>query len=628
MGHVGTIICNNGDNIYIPNIEFGTADVISVSQNQFYYSNGENYAIKPNWYPYITQVNSKGSLGSNYNEVYTRFTELRTSQPEAYWSSGAGKSKLDFIDSKCVWLWGSLSQGGVCLCKDDNYDYYLAAFRGIYEDTTNPGQIAYWFQYGMSRGLTQSELSNGYFCSFGSPKPLYIFFQPDGLFYRSNNYTSLPLPTTEVGISIDNVMSNPNWASVLPTVVVSGVCPVNMFCVCDAEGHYFTSQGYMKIGDNDEGVYPQYNLVAGSIWGGSEFSMDDNPYGSTSTTSPTGDPWDDTSDKIPATDDTQFTTDAINSGFYTLYNPTKGEIQAFNNYLFTDITDAMSQILKRLIADPIEYVVFCAMCHFTPPSSTTANISFCGLNTGISANLISKQMHPIDCGSVELFYIGSDGLKHDDTSSFLSYDPYYKIQIYLPYIGIKDLKTSDVQRGTLTVKYWVDLLTGACIAQLIVNRDSRGAHDVYLDAVIAEFTGNCYEHLPMSATDWRGMATSILQFAGGAASVASGNAAGLGTMASAVMAEKVTVARSGQLAANYGYMGCQTPYLIISRPINQTPDNFKEWEGLPSNITYGISELSGYTEIDPNTLWVNNIPGITEEEAEMIRTICNEGIII
>lgn len=627
MGHVGSVICNNGDNIYIPNIVYDTAGRIGLQDSYFHYSNGENYAIRPNWANYITMVNSKGAIGSNYNAVYNTFVNLRTSQPSAYWSSGAGKVELDKIQNKSAWIWGSLSEGGVLLCKDEQNLFYLAAFRGIYQDTRSGYEdyIDYWFQFGFTRGLTQSELLTGYLVSYGDPKPLFIFFQPTDLVYKVFNYTEL-IPSFELK-PIEGAMSIPNWVDVLPAVSTSGVMPLNMFVAATSEGWERTSQGYMKVADDDEGAYPYYDLVAGSIWGGSSFNYDENPYGSTSTTSPNGTDWDNTSDDIPFTDEDQFTTDALNTGFYTLYNPTEGEIRAFNNYLFTDITDAMSQVLKRLIADPIEYVVFCAMCHFTPVSSTTENISFCGLNTGIAANKISRQMQEIDCGSVELFY-WKDGIQFDDTSSFLSYDPYYKIQIYLPYIGIKDLKTSDVMRGTLTVKYWVDLLTGACIAQLRVDRTSRDPHDVYLGAIIAEFTGNVYEHLPMSSTDWRGMATSIMQFAGGAASVATGNAAGLGTIASAVMAEKVTVARSGQLAANYGYMGQQTPYLIISRPINQTPENFKAWEGLPSNITYKIGTLHGYTELDPDTLWVNDFDGILEEEAEMIRQITSSGFYV
>ena len=634
MALIGNIRLNTGQNINIPDIEWGTAGVIGLNQSYWYYSNGNNPATQPYWGDIISKINAKGPIANSWSGVYDLFMD-RSAHPASYWNEGAGKTWLDNVRAHTYFIFGSLDNGGVFICKDSGNRYYIIALRGTFNDDSTQGDdYAYWFMGtpgGISDGLTASELQTAFFIQYddinGSPK-LWIFYTPNGLGWR--NYDANAVPTsTYIGTTLDECLAISSWEDCLPVISLSGTIPVNMFVCSDITGEtVYSSQGYKVIGSDGAGVYPQYSHRAGSILGGSKISSSENPYNSTSTTSPTGDPWDDTSDPIPGTDEDQFTIDALNSGFYTLYNPDKTQIKAFNNYLFSDITDAMSQVLKRLISNPIEYVVFCAMCHFTPPSSDTAHISFCGLDSGINANLISKQMHPIDCGSVELFYIGEDGLKHDDTSSFLSYDPYYKIQIYLPYIGIKDIKTSDVMRGTLSVKYWVDLLTGACIAQLTVNRSSRGSHDVNLDAVIAEFTGNCYEHLPMSATDWRGMASAIMQFAGGAASLASGNAAGLGTMASAVMAEKVTVARSGQLAANYGYMGCQTPYLIISRAINQTPENFKEWEGLPSNITYGISELSGYTEIDPNTLWVNNIPGITEREADMIRSICNEGIII
>ena len=135
--------------------------------------------------------------------------------------------------------------------------------------------------------------------------------------------------------------------------------------------------------------------------------------------------------------------------------------------------------------------------------------------------------------------------------------------------------------------------------------------------------------MPITATDWRGLFSSVLQFAGGVASLATGNAAGLGAMASAVTGEKQHVSRSGQLGANYGYIGRQTPCIIIERPVLNMPHDFGKWEGYTSSMLVELGTLQGYTELDESTLWVyDEFDGITEREAEMLRSICNSGFYI
>ena len=52
------------------------------------------------------------------------------------------------------------------------------------------------------------------------------------------------------------------------------------------------------------------------------------------------------------------------------------------------------------------------------------------------------------------------------------YNPHTTVSLYLPFIGIVPLNVDDVMRATITVKYGVDVFTGACLAMVEVSRDN------------------------------------------------------------------------------------------------------------------------------------------------------------
>lgn len=323
--------------------------------------------------------------------------------------------------------------------------------------------------------------------------------------------------------------------------------------------------------------------------------------------------------KDPNADDLN-TVNVVNSGLVTLYRPTMGGLQSFSNFLFTGITDAIADQLKKLLANPLDYVLFCSLCKFTPTVSEAQEISFCGIGTGVSSDVIPNQFHTLDCGTLEL---------PESSETFMDYSPHSKVQLYLPYCGIHELNADDVMGGTVHIKYNIDMLSGSCVASVEVKRNARGNTDASINTSLYKFNGNCYLTMPLSATDWRGAYNSMVQFAGGIVATAGGNPmAGIGAMASAVTQQKVSVGRSGQGGSNYGHMSDGKPYFILSRPTPSIPYNFNGFEGYKSNIRYNVGQLKGYTEIDENTIWTDNFGSATEKECQRIKEIMNGGVYL
>lgn len=641
------VTLNNGLMFDLPKIEFGTPDTSYTLYKYdnapfFYYKRFSSPAVFDTLLDFADAVDALGVVYSDESEIYSICQSLHAINwhDESYfYPDNEGGQLIENIKSHVVWIIGDETKGGIGMCKiRDKYGF--VSLSGIYQgnaDTTSEVVYTYYgfqssaYHSGDLKGGTVSryELEHSCLANYtnldASEPPIYLFYQPEGFFYSyvrefasvdGGNHRSI----WDVD-SIESAMSNANWFG---ATLELKYLPEQPF-FASVTGIPDKSKGYFKIGDTD--LTEGYEKIAGSLYGDSEVDIGDDPfgYGGHNSNNGGGGKWDKSCDQGGWTEDDQFTIDALNSGFFTLYNPSKDEIKAFNNFLFTDITDSMATQLKKLIANPLDYVVFMAMCHFKPNiSNNKSAIKFCGIDSGVGAYTVTKQNYKIQCGSVELF-------EENETASFLSYSPYCKAHLYLPYIGIVDINIDEIMNAVTTIQYRIDLLTGSCIAQIIVKRtESRCGSDItYTNGItIGEYTGNCYQNLPLSATDWRGLFQGIVQFAGGLLSGMTGNAGGFGAMASAVVAQKENVSRSGQLGANYGYLGYQKPYLLLERPNIDMPKGFGSFQGWTCNIRKPLSHFKGYTEIEPDCWWTDKINGITEEEAQMLKDDFANGVYL
>lgn len=90
--------------------------------------------------------------------------------------------------------------------------------------------------------------------------------------------------------------------------------------------------------------------------------------------------------------------------------------------------------------------------------------------------------------------------------SFLDYDPYTYVQIYLPFIGTFDLPVSDIMRGQLHLEYYQDNMNGDLLARLTCYNSDFPIPAIYDNALspywhlIGEFTGNGAMNIPYVAS--------------------------------------------------------------------------------------------------------------------------------
>ena len=307
---------------------------------------------------------------------------------------------------------------------------------------------------------------------------------------------------------------------------------------------------------------------------------------------------------------------AANLGFITMYNPTAAQIKSLSDYLWSNAFDLATY--KKLFSDPMQSIIGLAIVPVAPSIAGSKNVHFGTIDSGINMSYLSTNYVQLDCGSVELYkYVGC----------FMDNDPYTKIQIYLPFIGFRQLSADDLIGGSIHVVYNVDVLTGACAA--FIEHSTRG--------VLYSYNGSCITNIPLTAVNFSGAiqnaVTAIGSMVGMAAGMATGAApltamSAVGMMTSAAntaLNSKQQVQRSGNLGGSAGILSILTPYVVIERPNMSVPSNIGHYTGQTCNVTMNLGTCHGFTMCE--YVHLDGVAATSEEILE-IESLLKAGVML
>lgn len=294
------------------------------------------------------------------------------------------------------------------------------------------------------------------------------------------------------------------------------------------------------------------------------------------------------------------------TGLGAIYNPTQSQLASFSRWLWSsDFVDTVA----RLFQDPMDAIIGLHMLFATPSTIGSSTIQVGYLDSGVSSKIASSQYININCGSIKV---------NKYFNSVLDYAPYTSIKCYLPFIGIVDLDTNELIGSNVSINYRVDVLTGACLAQISVSRND-------FNSILYTFNGNCAVQLPITSANYGNILKGAVT--GGVAGIATGGMIGgvIGAATGGFMGG-LRIAHSGDISSNAGAMGRKIPYLIITRPTPYEANNYSSYYGLPSNKTIKLSSCTGYTRV--KDIHLENIYSATDDELNEIESLLKEGVII
>ena len=332
---------------------------------------------------------------------------------------------------------------------------------------------------------------------------------------------------------------------------------------------------------------------------------------STGTDTGTG-TFDDSSESVSLP--TTYAYSATAAGLISQYVVTEAELRTFGAWLWYG--GSIIDDLKHFFQSPMEAIFSVGMLPFTPSDTTNYNIYVGSLDANTTGKLVNDTVEKISMGSITF-----DGYY----GSALDFNPYTKIEIFLPYCGNFALNPDEVMGHTISVDYYCDSVSGDCVA--FVSDEDR---------VLYQVKGNCFVQIPLAARDFTAQYASAIGAvgtvaAGLAASVASGGmsapiAVGMGTsMASNAMNAKAHIARAGGVSGMAGFMSIQNPYVIITIPNQCLPEFQAEHQGYPLFVTKALKEFSGFTKV-----YEIHLDGLdcTDAEAKEIYDLLKGGVIL
>ncbi len=346
---------------------------------------------------------------------------------------------------------------------------------------------------------------------------------------------------------------------------------------------------------------------------------------------------------------TQLPTPSYISG-NKLYALNIGEVQgvlADLNDVSANLQSELETVQKFLTNNPIDCIKGCVYfpLDVTEIVSTELNktdVILGNVITNVEGYLITNRVGIYSMGSCT--YYPPDGL--DD---FRSYEPYSSAELYLPYCGSVKIPPADYIGHKISVKYLIDIETGACLA--LIYKD-----DLAIDSIAGQLgvqvpvTGvqtasfaAAQEQAQRNSINAK-VATAAAIVGVGAAVFTAGSSLAL-TAAAVGGAASLTAAASKLEGSTYELEHQQIPYktvgsagaatataneqrvrLVIHRPImldSYDPVIYGKTKGFACLITSTLGTFSGFTQVSNADL--SGIPA-TEHEKKMILDLLKSGI--
>ena len=321
-----------------------------------------------------------------------------------------------------------------------------------------------------------------------------------------------------------------------------------------------------------------------------------------------GGDFDNSSDSL---DNNDYNLDGGNSpltstGWFSIYHMSRANMSAFMSYLVgASWQSAVQSLGLGSVFGGIQKV---ATMPFDVSSivGNNTNILICGINTNcLSQGDLFSHRIDINCGDINISRYFGD---------FKDYNPYTKVYVYLPYIGVNEINTNQIMEKNLNLTYGVDVLDGSCVARL----SSGGIQ-------FASYSGNLATEYPIAGRSAGNALQTATNLLGQSLGSELGTLAGLTGSLITGGSSTSTFQSVGGVAGNWGNVGVLTPFIYIERPVQSIPNSYDSSFGWTCNKYLKLEDLTGYTEVDES---IHLSTTATDEEKEMLKEILTSGFYI
>lgn len=293
------------------------------------------------------------------------------------------------------------------------------------------------------------------------------------------------------------------------------------------------------------------------------------------------------------------------SELYRVYECTLSDINRIGSILWSQ--EYLENVLK-VNTNPIENILSLKMTCIGLSASSIAPITLGNIVTDVIAGVITEN-YSITLGTFTLL---------PKYNSFLDITPFTTYEIYLPFVGYRELNSNDVLNNEIAVNMVVDVLTLMCKYQLVRVRDNL---------IVAEYEFYIAVDLPISASN---MLEAKFQKMGNlmesVLSIPEFDFSGVATGLMSAITTQTHTTTTGNASANTGLLTSRKIYTKITRPMWQDIELFNHTVGRVCNMDYVLGSLQGFTKVRSDC----DLSGIpcTADEMTMIRDLLTNGVYL
>lgn len=285
----------------------------------------------------------------------------------------------------------------------------------------------------------------------------------------------------------------------------------------------------------------------------------------------------------------------------------KQALNDLGNYIWTN---SIFDNIKNLNNSPLENIV---SCHYMPYqfSGTQSKINIGNIDTNVSGVRLEQNMVKQNYASFTM-PIANTG--------FLANEPYTSVSLYLPFVGMIDLKPTDVCGYNVSIDYSFDFVVGS-FGVMVYTSKGGGKTLLYSSQ------GTCSVDIPLTASNKAQVQTAILQ--SGVSLISDTATKNIGGAINDVMNIATTQNHSTTFGSPSSMVGALLPrycYYVIRTPIVTTPSKFAHTKGYMCMGCYKLSQLSGFTKLTNDV----DLTGFdcTNNELERLRSILVSGFYL
>ena len=242
------------------------------------------------------------------------------------------------------------------------------------------------------------------------------------------------------------------------------------------------------------------------------------------------------------------------------------------------------------------------------------NASTTGASQALTLGNVESTVNVIPCAETITINVGGITIPKK-YNNFLDFEPYTKVQIYLPFYGTAMLNSSLVIGRRIDITYIIDVITGT--AKISIKHKNK---------TLYEYKTTCACDLPLTSSNRASVEMGYISSGlGMGVSLASGNVIGAVASGLSMAQSQFSSNTNGNVSGVVDFHDSRMVTVMVDRPVYSDLKMFNKTHGRMCNLSKTLKNLKGYTKCADNVQLPFNC---LDKEREMIIELLTSGVIL